>query len=177
MKPFPILETNHFHLRKFEDLDLPWLFRGLSHPDVIRYYGVSFKTLEETKEQLKWFADLEKEETGIWWAISSKTNGQMPGAAGFNNLSQEHRKAEIGFWLLPEHWGNGIIAEIIPEILNYAFVHLNLHRIEAFVEMKNQTCKKVLDKLHFNFEGTMIDCELKAGGFISVDIYSKIADN
>ena len=67
------------------------------------------------------------------------------------------------------------MTEAIPLILNYAFNSIGLHRIEGFVETENTNCKKALAKLKFNLEGTMQDCEIKNGKFISLDIYSKIA--
>ena len=94
-------------LRPFQDDDLERVFRGLSHPDIIRYYGVSYNTLEETKAQMQFFRELEENETGMWWAICSPDNAVFYGAAGLNGLNKQHRKAEIGFWLLPEHWGMG----------------------------------------------------------------------
>lgn len=170
---FPVLESERIYLRQFNDLDLDNVFKGLSHPDIIKYYGISFDSLEATKEQMTWFADLEKNGKGIWWAVCSKMDDKFLGAGGLNDLSTENKKAEIGFWLLPENWGKGIMTEAMPLILNYAFDKIGLHRIEGFVETKNTGCKKALAKLKFNLEGTMQDCEIKDGAFISLDIYSK----
>ncbi|MCK8520469.1 GNAT family N-acetyltransferase [Aquimarina sp. D1M17] len=172
---FPILESERVVLRQFKESDLENVFKGLSHPDIIKYYGISFDSLEATKEQMTWFSDLEKNETGIWWAVCSKDNGRFLGAGGLNDINKENRKAELGFWLLPEHWGKGLMTETIPLILKYAFEHIGLHRIEGFVETENANCKRALAKLNFNLEGTMRDCEIKNGAFISLDIYSKIA--
>lgn len=94
---FPTIRTDRLLLRQFTERDLENVFKGLSHPDIIRYYGVSYRTLEETREQMAFFADLEKNETGIWWAVCSPDNETFYGGGGLNALSKEHRKAEIGF--------------------------------------------------------------------------------
>ncbi|MEM9546949.1 MAG: GNAT family N-acetyltransferase [Bacteroidota bacterium] len=172
--PYPILESERTILRQFDASDLIHVFKGLSHPEVIKYYGVSFLTLEATKEQMEWFRDLERTETGIWWAICKESSGEFLGAGGLCELSKEHKKAEIGFWLLPEYWGKGYMSEVMPLILNYAFDVLHLHRIEGFVESENENCKRAMKRLNFTLEGTMRDSEIKNGQFISVDIYSKI---
>lgn len=171
----PTLQSERLILRQFTESDLENVYRGLSNPEVIKYYGISFESIEATKEQMEWFADLEKNETGIWWAVCTKNDGRFLGAGGLNNLSKENKKAEIGFWLLPENWGNGLMVESIPLILDHAFNTLKLHRIEGFVETENLNCKKALAKLQFNLEGTMQDCEIKNGKFINGDIYAKIA--
>lgn len=173
---FPILESERVILRQFVVSDLENVFRGLSHPDIIKYYGISFDSLEATKEQMEWFANLEKNKTGIWWAVCDKIDGTFLGAGGLNDLSKENKKAEIGFWLLPENWGKGLMTETMPLIFNYAFNTVGLHRIEGFVETKNTNCKKALAKLKFSLEGTMKDCEMKNGEFISLDIYAKFAE-
>jgi len=171
---FPILESERTRLRQFMDLDLENVYYGLSHPEIIKYYGVSFDSLEATKEQMKWFRDLEENGTGIWWAICDKNDGRFLGAGGLCELSKEHKKAEVGFWLLPENWGKGYMSETMPAILNYSFEKLGLHRIEGFVESENANCKKAMARLNFKHEGKMRECELKDGKYISVDIYSKI---
>ena len=170
---FPVLKSRNLRLRKIVPEDLDHIFIGLSHPDVIRYYGVSYSSREETHQQMKFFADLEANETGIWWAICSIEDDTFFGAGGLNNLNKVFRKAEIGFWLLPAYWGAGLMKEGLELICRYAFEHLHLHRIEAFVESDNDNCKRAMKKSSFVHEGTMKDCEIKNGRFISLEIYAR----
>jgi len=172
--PFPVFKTSRILLRQFEESDLDNVFLGLSHPDVIKYYGVQYGSLEATKKQLSWFAELERNGTGIWWAVCSPDNKTFFGAGGLNGLSKEHQKAEIGFWILPAFWGKGIMKEVFPIIVDYGFNTLGLHRIEGLVETENINCKKAIDKLDFVHEGTMKECEIKNGKWISLDIYAKL---
>jgi [ribosomal protein S5]-alanine N-acetyltransferase len=169
-----IIKTNRLLLRQFVDNDIENVFKGLSHPKIIKHYGISFDSIEATKEQMSWFADLEKDGTGMWFAVCSLDNNTFYGAGGLNSLSQEHKKAEIGFWLLPDFWGQGIMKEAMPLICDYGFDKLGLHRIEGFVEAENTNCKKAMAKLDFRHEGTMKDCEIKNGKFISLDMYAKL---
>lgn len=172
---FPIIKTERLLLRKFTDSDLENVFHGLSNPDIIKYYGVSYDSLEATRAQLSFFEELEKNGTGIWWAICSPDNTIFYGAGGLNNLIAAHKKAEIGFWLLKEHWGKGIMREAMPLITEYGFSKLQLHRIEGIVESENMACKRAIGKLGFEYEGTMRECEIKNGAFISLDIYAKLS--
>ena len=164
------LKTERILLREIEDSDINNIFSGLSNPDVIKHYGVSFHSLEETKKQMEWFASTKQK----WFAICSIDNKEFYGAGGLNDISKEHKKGEIGLWLLPEYWGKGIMKEAMPLICNYGFDKLKLHRIEGFVDSENKNCKRAMSKLEFIFEGTMKDCEIKNDKFISLDIYSKI---
>ncbi len=40
-KDFPVLETDRFIQRQFTENDLENVFIGLSHPEVIKYYGIT----------------------------------------------------------------------------------------------------------------------------------------
>lgn len=169
-----VIKSKRILLRDIKASDQENVFRGLSNPSVIKYYGISFSSLEATKEQMIWFKDLEKSGTGKWWAICDIETSAFIGAGGFNNLSEAHKKAEIGFWLLPEFWGLGYMQEAMPLVCEQGFNNLKLHRIEGFVESKNIRCKTAIEKLGFKLEGTMRDAEVKNNEFISIDIYSKL---
>jgi [ribosomal protein S5]-alanine N-acetyltransferase len=177
MTPFPTLSTPRLQLRQFRPEDVELVYQGLSHPEVIRFYGVSFQTLEETEEQMQWFRELEEGGTGVWWAIWSAEGTDFYGGIGYNNLSREHRKAELGFWLLPEHWRKGIVSEAMPPVLRYGFEQLGLHRIEAQVESENEGSKRSLLKAGFRHEGCLRDAEIKGGRFISLDIFASLASD
>ena len=66
--------------------------------------------------------------------------------------------------------------EAMPLLCDYGFDKLGLHRIEGIVETENINCKKAMSKLNFDLEGTMRECEIKNGKFISLDIYAKLSN-
>ena len=166
---FPTIKTDRIILCEITDLDLENIFNGLSNPNVIQHYGISFDSLEATNEQMNWFAEKEQ----MWWAICSLDNETFYGAGGLNDIDSKGKKAEIGLWLLPNFWGMGIMKEVMPLISDFGFNQLKLNRIEGFVETANINCKKAMSKLDFQLEKTMKDCEIKNGKSISVDIYAK----
>lgn len=167
-----LIKTENLLLRPINESDIPSILRGLSNPEVIQYYGVSFFSLEEVKVQMDWYARIEREETGRWWAIADPADEHFYGAIGIHDIHPQHRKAEIGFWLLPAYWGKGYIIEAATRIIKLSFDDLDLHRIYAFVESENHSSKKVLLKLGFVYEGTMKECEIKDGKWIDLEIYA-----
>ena len=169
-----LIKTENLLLRPINASDIYLVWKGLSHPEVIKYYGVSFSTLEETKDQMDWYANIEKEKTGIWWAICDPADEHFYGAIGIHDIHPEHRKAEIGFWLLPEFWGKGIIPEASTRIIKHSFEELGLHRIYAYLESENYNSKKVLGKMGFEYEGTMKECEIKNGKWIDLEIFGLV---
>lgn len=173
--PSRILHTTRLVLRPFRDDDLPFVFRGLSEPEMTRYYGVRYETLEATKVQMDWYRQLEEQGTGRWWAICLKDTGVFAGAVGFNNVSPDKHKGEAGYWLFPEHQGKGYMSEALAEALRFAFLHMVHHRISAEVETENTASSNLLHRLGFTLEGTLRDFERKDKEFISLEIWSVLA--
>lgn len=167
-----LLESANLLLRPVRDTDIEFVFQGLSHAEVIRYYGVSFISLEQTKIQMDWYATLEREKTGRWWAICDHRDEHFYGAIGFNDIHPAHHRAEIGFWLMPAYWGKGFVSEAASLIIKHAFEEISLHRLYAYVETDNTNSKKLLQKLQFVNEGTMKEYEMKNGKWIDMEIYA-----
>ncbi|WP_266203757.1 GNAT family N-acetyltransferase [Pontibacter kalidii] len=165
----PELFSSRLRLRLIQPSDADFILRGLSDRRVTQYYAVHYNTLEEVEqEQMPFYQSLLQSGTGAWWTFSLKEDDTLLGACGLNNLEEVHRKGQIGFWLLPEHWGNGYIPEAAEAVLKYGFAQLDLNRIEAIVEGGNNQSAKVLQKLGFTCEGRLREREIKNGRFIDL---------
>jgi [ribosomal protein S5]-alanine N-acetyltransferase len=173
---FPELSTQRFLLKEILLEDQHFIFEGLSHPQVIPFYGVRYDSFESTRKQMDFYKELYKNQTGIWWKITARSSKEKLGAIGFNNWSHAHRKAEIGYWLFPNHWKKGIIAEVLPAVVKLMH-QKGIHRIEALVEEENQNSARVLEHEGFVYEGKMRDCEWKFDRYISLRIYSLLASD
>ncbi|GGC70734.1 GNAT family N-acetyltransferase [Undibacterium terreum] len=173
---FPVLHTPRFLLRHISGADVGQVFRGLSHPQVTAYYGISYTSQEATQAQIDWYQELLDQQTGIWWGIClQETPGELLGACGFYEWNKDNRNTDMGYWLLPEHWGSGAMQECLHAILQHAFSQMHLHRVEAEVEPENTPSSRLLLKLGFQLEGTRRQCEWKNGHFVDLEYYSLLA--
>jgi ribosomal-protein-alanine N-acetyltransferase len=75
------------------------------------------------------------------------------GSVTLFNLDFNHRRAEIGYALGREHWGQGYMNEALQALLAYAFETLDLHRIEADIDPRNIASIKTVERLGFKREG------------------------
>ena len=176
--PFPRLELNtaKYLLRPPVDADLPLVFAGLSDPRVIAHYGVRYATLEETVEQMRWYAQIQREETGQWWCICKPhMPEQLLGACGLNNIDATHCRAELGYWLLPEYWRQGVAAESVAAVIRHAFDHMAIHRIEADVDMDNHASSALLHRLGFTLEGVRRGYEMKDERPIDLKLFARLS--
>ena len=169
---FPELHTTRFLLQKIQAGDQEFIFKGLSDPQVIPFYGVQYSSLEATKAQMDFYNRLWEERTGCWWKIIDKQTGEPAGACGMNGYQPLHERAEIGYWLLPSFWKKGIMAEVLPVMIRYLFTNWKLHRLESVIELENEASTRLAEKLGFKFEGILRETEIKQGKRISLRMYS-----
>lgn len=172
---FPELTTERFLLKQVQPQDQQFIFEGLSDPILMPYNGVYYKTFEETKAQLEWYEKNFREETGAAWKIVDKITNNNIGVISFYYYKPEHKKTELGFWILPKYWNQGIASEVLKAVIEYCQRQKAIHRLEAFVEEENGASAKVLQKAGFIYEGKMRDSEIKFGKYISLLIYSLLA--
>jgi [ribosomal protein S5]-alanine N-acetyltransferase len=167
--------TDRLHLRQVLPDDQAFIFEGLSHPQVIAYYGIRYESFEATGAQMQWYAAIRKEGTGLSWIITDKINGTSMGDISVYRYCAEHNKAEIGFWLLPQYWHKGYALEALRAVMEFWANEKDLHRMEAFVEPENEASCRLLEKAGFAREGLMRDCEIKNGRYISLVVYARIS--
>lgn len=161
-------------LRRIRPDDIAQIYAGLSHPQVIAHYGVSYASLAATGEQMRWYEQLLEDYTGIWWALADDDD-VLVGACGFNDRNHQHRRVEMGYWLLPQYWQRGLMAQALPPILRYAFQIMGVHRIHLDIELENIASWRLAEKLGFSRDGTLRDVELKDGRYLSLYQYSLLA--
>lgn len=167
------LKSQRLLLRRMEVSDSHSLFKIWSDPDVSKFMNISSFTHEaQAKEMIQLLEELTQASKAIRFSMIELKSNEIIGTCGFNSIDFENAKAEIGYDIAKAYWGNGYAPEGISAILNYGFETLKLNRIEAKVEPANVNSIKVLEKLHFTFEGTLRQYEKSKGNFIDIKMYS-----
>ncbi|SHM48779.1 GNAT family N-acetyltransferase [Phytopseudomonas punonensis] len=172
---FPEFTLADCILRCIRPDDIERVYAGLSHPQVIAHYGVSYDSLCATREQMQWYESLLRDRRGIWWAVASRDGDLLMGACGFNDWSHQHHSVDVGYWLLPDYWRRGLLSQALPAILRYAFRHMSVHRVHADIEPENIASCRLIEAQGFTLEGTLRDVECKDGRYLSLHQYSLLA--
>ncbi|MBC3873400.1 GNAT family N-acetyltransferase [Undibacterium flavidum] len=174
--PFPQRHTQRFLLRQIRQEDRAQVYAALSDPRVIAHYGIAYDSEEGTQEQIDWYRQMEQNQTGCWWAICSpQAPTQILGTCGIYEIDTYNSNADIGYWLLPEHWGLGIMHECLLSVLRFAFDELQLHRLEAEIEPANIASAKLVQKLGFEWEGRRREVARREDAFLDLNYYALIA--
>ena len=150
--PFPILSSTRFNLRTLSINDDKQIFKLRSDKQVIKYLGRQVaKSINEAREFIDKINAGIKNDEWIMWVIESKENSSFIGSICLWNLSEDKTKADIGFEILPDFFGKGIMQEVIPIILNYGFNVMNLDVIEGEVDPENIKSIKLMEKFGFEY--------------------------
>jgi len=154
-----ILETQRLILRELEHTDDKDLFEIDSDPDVHLYIQNNpVKSIDEIKKVIEMLKIQYKENGIARWAVVDKLTNECVGWAGlkyFNHPLNNHNNFyELGYRFKKKHWGKGFATESSSAILDFGFKNLNVEKIFAITDPKNENSKKVLNKLGFNFQET-----------------------
>ena len=92
-----------------------------------------------------------------------------------------YRTAELGYYLGEEYWGRGIMSEVVPAIVDWAFSRFGgpdgLERIYAITYDINGASERVVKKAGFVFEGRMRRFAYKNGFMMDGMVYSVIREH
>lgn len=177
-EPFPILETTQIILRRVTNGDVNEVFELRSNPEIMKYIPRPLvKTNEEALDHIALIDSKIENNEGINWAITLKGNPKLIGIIGHYRIKPEHFRAEIGYVLLPEYHGKGIITEAIKCAVYYGFNVMGLHSIEAIIDPRNSASEKVLQKNGFKKEAHLLENEFYDGVFLDTVIYSLLKKN
>ena len=150
----PTLDAARLSLRWISAADTDAFFAIYSHPEVMRYWSTPPLADREVAANLinKIHEDW-KRQVILKWGIALRTDDQLIGSITLFNLDFTHRRAEMGYALGRDHWGQGYMNEALMAVLKYAFEVLDLHRVEADVDPRNAASIKTLERLGFQREG------------------------
>jgi ribosomal-protein-alanine N-acetyltransferase len=171
--PFPNLETERLLLRRVDANDINEIFALRSNPETMKYIPRPLvKTDEDALEHIAMIDSKIDSNEGINWAITLKDNPKLIGVIGHYRIKPENYRAELGYMLLPEYHGKGIVSEAVKEAVKYGFQVMKLNSLEAIIDPDNHASAKVLEKNGFVKEAHLKEYEFYEGRFLDTVIYS-----
>lgn len=150
----PTIDADRISLRWISSDDLDALYSIFSNAEVMRYWSTpplsdrdgAVDLLDEIREAFRRQAMLK-------WGVARRIDNALIGTTTLYNLDFSNRRAEMGYALGREHWGQGYMHEALQALLTYCFEALDLRRIEADVDPRNAASIQTLERLGFQREG------------------------
>ena len=151
---FPVLITDRIILRELRNEDAADLlvFRGDSEAQ--RFNSEPLQTLVQSLALIDEVRGDYAAQTAVPWALTLKSSGRVVGLFGYHNWNRYHRRADIGYDLARDLWGQGLATEALTAAIRFGFSDMQLNRIEAQTIADNESSTRLLGRLGFALEGT-----------------------
>jgi len=147
---FPILSTVRLRLRQLNLYDSDEIFVLRSDASVNQYLGrEKAKTLQDAKDFINRINFASDNQPSFFWAICLEGDDKLVGTICLWNFSPQKDKAEIGYELLPQYQGRGIMQEAARKVIEFGFGVLQLSTIEAWTVGENNSSIRLLERNNF----------------------------
>lgn len=147
------------------DSDREYLKKWLPFVDLTLEVSDTEKFIQGLNEQ----KDTKRDEIYSIWV-----NEKFAGLVGFKDTDWINRKTEIGYWLIENLQGKGIITSCVYKLVKYSFEKLGLNRIQIKAAIGNTKSAAIPKRLGFQFEGIERAGELHNNNYFDLEVYSLI---
>lgn len=148
------LETGRLLLRRMTVEDAADMYEYARLAQVTRYLlWQEHPSVAYTERYLRYVQGEYRKGRYFDFAIVYKENGKMIGTVGFTELDRAQLCCEIGYVINPAYSGRGIATEAVWALLNFAFVELDMERVEGRYMVENAASRRVMEKCGMRFEG------------------------
>ena len=144
--------TERCPLSPLSTIHLDHIFKLYRDPDVQQYLG---GLLNDQSAFKKRFHEILHDEDAINWAVILRNRDDFIGMITID-LHHDKQDYEVGFKFLPKFWGQGYTTETITESIKNARERLTLQSIVAETQEDNFRCRRLLEKLGFTAERTLM---------------------
>jgi [ribosomal protein S5]-alanine N-acetyltransferase len=158
-----ILETERLSLRPLTTSDADGLFPIMNDPEVMAHWDVPEV---DDIDLIQAIVDGQVADMGagraFHWAIRTLDNEAFLGACDLSDIDRWHKRAEIGFLLARDAWGQGYGLEAMRAVIAHA-AGSGLRRLAARNHLGNRRSDALLERLGFKQEGLLRGYVLRDG--------------
>lgn len=145
-----ILETERLILRNWTDADRETFHRLSSDEQIMRFFPFRRTRAEADAVMDRVAAGYEQDDFGFG-AVELKETGEPIAFLGLSRVTDLspplNGTVEIGWRMVPEHWGRGYVTEAARAWVKYGFESLRLGEIVAFAVPQNAPSIAVMKRL------------------------------
>jgi RimJ/RimL family protein N-acetyltransferase len=109
--------------------------------------------LEDAQRVIEETIALARARTLFHFGVAEREQDRIIGHATLFNWDRAQRRAEIGYSIRRDLWGQGLGGEAVATLIAFGFERLDLRRFEADADPRNAASLRLLEKLGFVREG------------------------
>ncbi len=102
--------------------------------------------------------------------------GEFAGIIGYHNTDRVNEKTELGYWLVSEMIGKGIISKSCRMLIPLAFEKMGMNRITIRCALGNIQSEKIPIRLGFKYEGIERNGERYQDRFLDLKVFSLLKE-
>ena len=160
-----IFETERLLVKRYTELDKKNFFLLNGNEEVVRYIRPAKNKKESDEFLLEVIAYYEAKEIYGRWAVEDKLTKEFVGSFAVIPVEGKEQM-QLGYALLPQHWGKGYATELTVAGLQYVFTKTPIDPIYAYTEAANLSSQKVLLKAGFKPNGSSNENGKEIAGFL-----------
>ncbi|KFM99368.1 acetyltransferase family protein [Bacillus clarus] len=151
-----MFHTDRLQFRKYTINDLEFYASLWGNDKVMRYIGNgTLKTYMQCKKSLEeWVLPNYKNGLGLFLMIEKDTGIPIGHAGLVRQQVDGKEEIEIGYWLLPEHWGKGYAKEAAAAFRDYGFQALRIKKLISLINPNHPASIFVARKTGLSYEKT-----------------------
>jgi ribosomal-protein-alanine N-acetyltransferase len=162
-KRLAILETDRLRLEPLAERDAGDLYPLMGDPEVMAYWdSPEVDDPELVTEIVR--AEVADMQAGwaIHWSIRTLADGAFVGCCDLSEIDRRHKRAEIGYMLGRDAWGQGHALEALRSVIAFAAAS-GVRRLTARTHLGNRRSESLLQRLGFEEEGMLRGHVLRDG--------------
>jgi RimJ/RimL family protein N-acetyltransferase len=150
----PVLESERLRLRALAARDAEEVYALYADRAAVRFaYAPPMNDLEDARRVIDETIALAQARSLFHFGVADREGDRIIGHATLFNWDGPQRRAEIGYSIRRNLWGQGFGSEAVTTLIAFGFERLDLRRIEADADPRNAASIRLLEKLGFVREG------------------------
>lgn len=152
------ISDNNLYLRKISKDDISFFYESLKIKDITDYLSLGpLLSLDHAKRIIKNYLKYWDSYLQFNYIIELREANKplKIGSVSLWNISWQHKRAEVGVWLIPNYWEKGYGKKTLGLIKIVAFFHLKLNRIQAHIALENSRSISTFKNSGFIEEGQL----------------------
>lgn len=159
----PILETERLRLEPLAAGDAADLYPIMGDPEVMAYWDIpEIDDPDIVAQIVQGQVDGMAGGRAIYWIIRTLAGREFLGSCDLSEIDRWHRRAEVGFMLGRDAWGQGFALEAMRTVVAFAATG-GLRKLTARTHLGNRRSEALLQRLGFQEEGLLRGHILKDG--------------
>lgn len=167
-------------LRTIEEDDLPFLRDAINNPAVRQYLPNRLPLNLDGEREFYDDVVVGDDDTLnllIWHTDADTESGERrTGTIGLHGLGSVDGTSEIGLFLVPRAWGQGLGSEAARLVTDWAFREQGRHRVIARVSDSNDASTAIWEKLGFRHEATFREAGFRDGDHVDEQLFAVLED-